>query len=191
MSKILGYELANEEKLDRAKNGSITREGKAEGGVGEDASDELILAAYDRLGGLIRKNGDKIQMGCFCDFEESKKAGRVVVIEDPFLVFEHRDSEGNLHLVDEDEDEPEAVKMAKLEKKDKSKEHREEVETEAKQYDIKVTKSEKTSSIKNKIRNAKRDAKKEESRKKRLADKEEVKKKKEAEKKAKEEAKKE
>lgn len=191
MSKLLGYELANEEKLDRAIHGSVTREGKSEGGVGEDATDELILAAYDRLAGLIKKNGDKIQPGCFCDMEESKKQGRVVVIEEPFLVFEHRDSQGNLHLVDEDEDEPEEIKMAKLEKKEKSVEYREDVEAEAKEYKVKFTKSDKTSAIKNKIRNAKREAKKEEARKKRLEAKEEAKAKKDAEKKAKEEAKKE
>ncbi len=177
--KILGYELINPEKVDRAINGSITREGKATGGVGDDATDELILAAYDRLGGLILKDGDKVQTGCFCDLEESKKIGSAVVIEEPFLIFEHRDSQGNLHLVDEDEDEPEAIKMAKLEKKNKSKDHRIEVEVEAKEYGVKFTKSDKTSAIKNKIRNAKRDAKKAQAREKRLA-----------EKKAKEEAKK-
>ena len=168
MPKIKNYELGNTEKLTRAIHGN-ERAGIV--GVGEDASDELILAAYDRLAGLILLNGDKIQSGCFCDLEESKKTGKVVVIEKPFLVFEHRDSQGDLHLVDEDEELPEAVKMAKLEKKNKSAKHREEVEEEAKEYGVKYSKSDKTSAIKNKIRNAKREAKKQEARDKRLAEK--------------------
>ena len=188
MPKIQNYELGNTEKLTRAMHGN-ERAGIT--GVGEDADDELILAAYDQLGGLILLDGDKIQNGCFCDIEESKKKGRVVVIEKPFIVFEHRDSQGDLHLVDEDEELPEAIKMAKLEKKNKSAKHREEVEEEAKEYKVKFSKSDKTSAIKNKVRNAKREAKKQEAREKRLADKEEAKVKEEAEKKAKEEAKKE
>lgn len=188
MPKILGYELGNEEKLRRAIEGN-ERAGIV--GVGVDAPDELILAAYDRLFGLILLNGDKVQNGCFCDIEESKKLGKIVVIEKPFIIFEHRDSQGDLHLVDEDEELPEAIKMAKLEKKNRSTKNREETEEEAEEYGVKFTKSDKTSAIKNKIRNAKREAKREEARKKRLADKEEAKAKKEAEKKAKEEVKKE
>lgn len=168
MPKILGYELANKEKFRRAIEGNERADIK---GVGEDASDELILAAYDRLAGLITKDGDKIQSGCFCDIEESKRLNKVVEIEKPFLVFEYRDSQGDLHLVDEDEELPEAVKMAKLEKKNKSLEHREEVEVEAKEYKVKYTKSDKTSAIKNKIRNAKREVKRQEAREKRLAEK--------------------
>ncbi len=188
---LLGYELVNAEKLDRAINGSMGRGGRLTGGVGEDAADELIIAAYDRLGGLIRKNGDKVQHGCFCDMEESKKQGKPVVIEDPFIVFEFRDTEGNKHLVDEDEDEPDEVKMAKLIKKEKSSKYREEIEAEAKELKVKFVKSDKTSAIKNKIRVAKRATKKEATRAKRVAAKEEAKAKKEAEQKAKEEVKKE
>lgn len=182
MPNILGYELPNDEKYDRAVYGSMGQGGKLIGGVGDDASDELILAAYDRLGGLILKDGDKVQMGCFCDFEESKKLDKVVAFDKPFLIFEHRDNDGNLHLVDEDEEEPEEVKMAKLERKNKSKEYRDEVEAEAKELKIKFTKSNKTSIIKNKIRIAKREVKREEARKKRIVEKEAKKKAKEAEK---------
>lgn len=188
MPKVLGYELGNHHKYERAVNGN---ERESINGVGEDADQALILAAYDRLGGLIMKGKDKVQNGCFCDLEESKKKGKVIVIEDPFIVFEHRDHEGNLHLVDEDEEEPEAIKMAKLVKKEKSAEYREERENEAKELGVKFTKSDKTSAIVAKIRTKKKEVKKEEAKAKKEADKKEAREKKEAEKKAKEEAKKE
>lgn len=74
MPELLGYDLINEEKLNRAVFGSAGREGKLEGGVGEGASDEVKLAAYDKLGGLIKKGENTVKMGSFYDFE--KKAPR-------------------------------------------------------------------------------------------------------------------
>lgn len=60
--EIDGYQLTNTVKLDRAR--TI---------IGEDASDQDLLVAYDRLGGLITKEGQKIKTGCFYDVK-SKKA---------------------------------------------------------------------------------------------------------------------
>ena len=99
MSKKIGeYKLVNPDKVDRAING-VTNDNTGDliGGVGEDASDEMMLAAYDRLGGLIKnKNGDNIKSGCFCDYKESKKQSRlqkkvvVVPIEEPKVILEFR-----------------------------------------------------------------------------------------------------
>lgn len=64
--------LVNEEKLERAIHGTVGRAGAHTGGVGEDASDEAILAEYDRLAGLITKNGETVKTGSFYDFKERK-----------------------------------------------------------------------------------------------------------------------
>lgn len=87
--EIKGYTLINDEKVDRAINGWIDKNGDLSGGVGEDASDEVKLAAYDRIGGLIRnKNGDKVKNGCFCDYKESKKVNKPVPYENPKVILE-------------------------------------------------------------------------------------------------------
>ena len=67
------YYLVNHEKLDRAVNGMIGREGKLEGGVGRDVPIEVVIAEYDKLGGLILdSNGTKLETGSFYDFENRK-----------------------------------------------------------------------------------------------------------------------
>ncbi len=68
-NKINGYVLVNSEKFNRAIFGTVGAEGKMTGGVGEGASPEAILAEYDKLGGLILKDGVKMEMGSFYDFE--------------------------------------------------------------------------------------------------------------------------
>lgn len=87
--EINGLILQNEEKVDRAINGAVGREGKAEGGVGADASPEQIIAAYDKLGGLILKGGHKVKTGCFWNFKEGKP------VENPKVMFTLRDINGN------------------------------------------------------------------------------------------------
>lgn len=104
--RIKGYELINDEKYDRAINGAIGREGKAEGGVGEEATDELKLAAYDRLGGLILKNGRKVKTGCFCDLAASKKQDKIVAIENPKVILVLNDLAGNKVEIGENEELP-------------------------------------------------------------------------------------
>lgn len=107
--KIGDLNLVNEEKLNRAISGSMTRGGVLSGGVGENASDEAILAAYDKLGGLILKDDCKVKSGCFYDFE--KKCAK----EKVELVFvEELDGE----LVEMSEDEIKAVKKVKEKVKD-------------------------------------------------------------------------
>jgi hypothetical protein len=69
------YVLENEDKVNRAINGTILDKGRLVGGVGEKAAPELILAEYDRLGGYITKDGLKVKTGSFYDFakKEPKK----------------------------------------------------------------------------------------------------------------------
>lgn len=124
--KILGYILDNEEKIERAIQGVNGREGKLYEGVGEDASDEVKLAAYDRLGGLILKGGRKVKTGCFCDLkatkEASRKAGYTVVVpfEKPKVILLIRDLEGNEVEIDaEKELTPEQKAAEKIENKKK------------------------------------------------------------------------
>ncbi len=70
--KVGEYELVNEAKLTRVIDGNMSRGGKTTGGVGVEASDAQILAGYDKLAGLILKDGLKVKPGCFWDFDERK-----------------------------------------------------------------------------------------------------------------------
>jgi len=66
-----GYLLVNHDKLDRAINGNIGREGRLTGGVGKDAPLEAVLAEYDRLGGLILDaDNNRLETGSFYDFDK-------------------------------------------------------------------------------------------------------------------------
>lgn len=66
------FKLENEEKLHRAIYGTVGKGGAMIGGVGEGASEDQILAEYDKLAGLITKNGEKVKTGSFYDFKERK-----------------------------------------------------------------------------------------------------------------------
>lgn len=72
---VKGYELCFEPKVERALNGSPDQSGNNVGGVAKpDGSydEDALLAEYDRIGGLIRKGGDKVRMGAFYDFKAKK-----------------------------------------------------------------------------------------------------------------------
>lgn len=73
MSMIInGYNLENEEKVNRAIYGVVGRGGELTGGVGEGASDEQKIAEYDRLGGYIKKGKYKVKTGSFFNFKAKK-----------------------------------------------------------------------------------------------------------------------
>lgn len=91
------YTLANNDKVERAINGTVLDRGMAKGGVGVDASDAEILAEYDRLGGLILKGTYKVKMGSFYDFKSKKPFAN----PKPVLVFQV-----NGETVEVDADEP-------------------------------------------------------------------------------------
>ncbi len=109
-TEINGYTLVNEEKLVRVIGGSMGREGRLRGGIGENADPSDVLANYDRLGGLIRKGAHNIKMGAFWDFTKNKKR------EVPIVQFVFRDIEGKEVLVDEDGEIPMEVKAAEAAK---------------------------------------------------------------------------
>lgn len=69
---INGFQLENEEKLNRVVNGVVGRAGVPQGGLGVDAKPELVLAHYDKLAGYITKDGVKIKTGSFWDFKAQK-----------------------------------------------------------------------------------------------------------------------
>lgn len=85
---INGYKLGNEDKVERALHGTIGQKGALQGGVGDEASDEAKIAEYDRLGGLITKDGHRIKTGCFYDFKKK------VAFKDPQVVFIFRGLRG-------------------------------------------------------------------------------------------------
>lgn len=82
--QIGDYTLANADKIDRAVNGTVLDKGLLKGGVGADAEGKLILAEYDRLGGLILFQGKyKVKTGSFWDL----KAQKPIAKPKPVLVF--------------------------------------------------------------------------------------------------------
>lgn len=116
MDKVYnGFVLENEEKLKRVIYGSMGREGKNVGGIGEGAEAGEVLAAYDRLGGLITKGGYKVQMGAFWDFLKGVKR------KTPIINFVFRDIEDKEVIVPEGEQIPLEVKAATVSKKRKVK----------------------------------------------------------------------
>ena len=114
--KIKCYNLKNAEKINRAIFGSMGHGGKLYGGVGESYTEEQLLAAYDRLGGLITKNGRKVKNGCFYDVNASKK-GNIVPIEKPKIILVLSDLEGNLIEVSDGKELTPELKAAENKKK--------------------------------------------------------------------------
>ena len=105
---IKGFHLVNKDRLERAIYGTLGREGLLAGGVGEDASDDAVLAEYDRLGGLIKKGENKVKLGSFYDFKNKKARAT------PVIVFEFRDTDGVQIDIPEGEAIPLKVKAAEI-----------------------------------------------------------------------------
>ena len=97
---IDGFVLENSSKLERVVFGDVKRAGVPEGGLGEEAAPMLVLAHYDKIGGLITKDvgGDKrvkIKNGAFWDIRKKcprevpvirymfKVAGEEIEVDDP------------------------------------------------------------------------------------------------------------
>lgn len=102
--KVGEFSLDNQEKVERALHGSLTRNGQLSGGVGDEAKEMELLAEYDKLGGLVTKNGIKVKSGSFFDFK--KKVAR----KEPEVTFL---SEIDGSIVELDEEEAKAVKVAR------------------------------------------------------------------------------
>ncbi len=73
-SIINGFELCDSIKLERVLFGTVGRHGYPEGGLGIGVDPEIVLANYDRLGGLIKKDGVKVKTGSFWNFDRRVKA---------------------------------------------------------------------------------------------------------------------
>lgn len=69
--KIKSFVLENKEKVVRAAEGSPSAGGNLVGGVGY-ADETKLLAQYDKLGGLITEDGNKVKTGSFFDFKGDK-----------------------------------------------------------------------------------------------------------------------
>lgn len=121
---IKGFELVNEEKANRALNGTQRGDGTMFGGIiKEDGSydDNALLAEYDKLGGLITKNGDKVKTGSFYDFKTRK------ALKEPKVVFEFFVN-GKFVEVPEGVEMPGEVKAAKILKEEAVEESEEKAE---------------------------------------------------------------
>ena len=80
--KIKEFVCENEEKINRAIFGKKDGPRVIFVGVGEKATDEEKLANYDKLGGLITKDGVKVKTGSFYNFEKKE------VRKEPKIIFE-------------------------------------------------------------------------------------------------------
>lgn len=107
---VLGYTLANPEKVRRALEGSPTSRGENTGGVARpDGTFDpyALLAEYDRIGGLIRRGTDKVKTGSFYD-TKAKKA-RV----EPAVVFQYLVN-GEVVEVEDGQELPGIVRAARM-----------------------------------------------------------------------------
>lgn len=116
-----GLTLVNVDKLNRAIFGSTGSQGELTGGVGEDASDDTILAEYDKLGGLIRKGNRKVKTGCFWDSENKRPQKK------PKVVFEFHDLKGKKVDIAEDEEVPVEVQAAEKIREEEAEENQKKV----------------------------------------------------------------
>lgn len=102
---IKTFQLVNEDKVNRALNGTPKGSGEAIGGVGNgayldgsvwkrngdelsetevDALENALLAEYDKLGGLIKRGKDVVKTGSFFDFKAKRPQAK------PRIVFVYR-----------------------------------------------------------------------------------------------------
>lgn len=74
--EVKGFQLVNPEKVERALYGTPDAKSVRKGGIANPTSgtfdEDLLLAEYDKLGGLITRNGDRVKMGSFYDFGAGK-----------------------------------------------------------------------------------------------------------------------
>lgn len=89
------FTLANPDKVRRVIEGETTSRGEIVNALGEDAEPEEIIAAYDKIGGLIRgRDGAPVKMGSFYDFK--KKTAK----EKPEIIYQLRINGQNVELKD-------------------------------------------------------------------------------------------
>jgi hypothetical protein len=107
---IKGFDLINEEKVERAINGTPGTDGTTIGGISkEDGSydDNALLAEYDKLGGLIKRGGDTVKTGSFYDIKNRKP------FKEPKVIFIYNVNGQNVE-VEDGEELPGIVKAARI-----------------------------------------------------------------------------
>ena len=113
MGKKVGkFELVNDEKIDRAINGSTGNKGQLLGGLlsklelndPDEIPEAELLAEYDKLGGAILQDGSKVKNGSFYDFRKKKP------FEEPEIIFVERIDGQEVEL---DEAEAKTIKSAR------------------------------------------------------------------------------
>lgn len=111
-----GVLMVNNEKVERVVKGTSTSRGLV-GGVGENASLDVVLAKYDQMLGYITKDGFKVKNGTFVDRQGKPVATPKIVV----LV------KMNGEIVEHSEDEPETleIKVAKQQVKKQLEEKKE------------------------------------------------------------------
>ena len=139
--------LENQDKVERALNGTPRGDSTLIGGVGKgayqnngvwerngealsneevDKLETALIAEYDRLGGRITKNGDRVKMGSFYNFPGRRPHDK------PVVKFEYRVN-GRVVEVPEGTELPGEVKAVKiLEESDKAEAESEVAETKVK-----------------------------------------------------------
>ncbi|MCK9393591.1 hypothetical protein M0Q03_02190 [bacterium] len=112
MTKVInGFVLENEDKIERAIYGSTADKGQLKGGLVEkypivdEIPEEELLVAYDKIGGLITKDGLKVKTGSFYDLKT--KSAR----KEPEVLFIDRIDGQEVEL---DESEAKAMKKVKV-----------------------------------------------------------------------------
>lgn len=105
---ILGkYELLSEDKVKRLQEGTTGNDGQLIGKLPDDATGAEFLAAYDKLGGLIKKDGLVVKTGSFYDFKKKiarKKPEVTICVTVNGKKYEYKDGD----------DKPKAVQAAEL-----------------------------------------------------------------------------
>lgn len=138
--KIGSYKLVNADKVERAIHGTVGSRGETKGGVGEDADASEILAEYDRLGGLIKKDGKyRVKTGSFYDIKGKKPHAK----PKPILLFS---VDGEIVEVDANKELPLEVKASEMVKE------RRETKAAAKREATKDSKGKKAAAKKSKAK---------------------------------------
>jgi len=113
-NKVGKFTLVNPDKITRVLEGAQNEHGEFFGGIREsDGSFDktALLVGYDKIGGLIKKDDDKVRTGSFYDFGKRKAR------EIPKVEFEFRIN-GEVVYVPEEAEKPNAIKAVQMVEKE-------------------------------------------------------------------------
>lgn len=103
------FELVDPIKVDRVLNGTTNNRGGLTPGIMQNGEfdEDVLLAEYDKIGGLVRLDGNKVKMGSFYDFRNRK------AFEKPEVMLTFKVN-GKFVDVPADKELPPIVKAAKM-----------------------------------------------------------------------------